>query len=76
MVGLIFAFSLSRLVGSYLFYATTSLLAILIGLTVVNITTPGIIYGKAAGEQLNLSITKDALAGLVEKVKGLSSIHI
>ena len=35
---------LGRLGGkTILFYATTSLLAILIGLTVVNITTPGII---------------------------------
>ena len=62
---------LGRLGGkTILFYATTSLLAILIGLTVVNITTPGIIDGKAAGEQLNLTIDKDALAGVVEKVEG------
>ena len=68
---------LGRLGGkTILFYATTSLLAILIGLTVVNITTPGIIDGKAAGEQLNLTIDKDALAGVVEKVEGRGASDI
>ncbi len=55
------------------YYATTSLVAILIGLCVVNITTPGIVDGVAAGEQLNLTVDQDQLEGQLKKVEGRSS---
>ncbi len=66
--------NLGRLGGkTILFYATTSLLAILVGLTIVNITTPGVINGEPAGEQLNLTTDPQALADVVEKVEGKSA---
>ncbi len=66
--------NLGRLGGkTILFYATTSLLAILVGLTVVNITSPGIIDGQPAGAQLNLSTDQEALSQVVEKVEGRSA---
>ncbi len=37
------------------FYLVSSLLAILLGLLLVNLTTPGIVDGMPAGERLNLS---------------------
>jgi Na+/H+-dicarboxylate symporter len=55
-----------------LFYATTSLLAILVGLAAVNITSPGIIDGMPAAEQLNLSTSAEDLAAVKEKVEGRS----
>ncbi|WP_101758588.1 dicarboxylate/amino acid:cation symporter [Oceanicoccus sp. KOV_DT_Chl] len=65
---------LGRLGGkTILFYATTSLLAILVGLALVNITQPGLIEGKPAGEQLNLTTDKNALADVVQKVEGRSA---
>ncbi len=51
------------------FYVLSSLLAILTGLLLVNILTPGIIDGQAAGEQLNLS-SPDAVAGQLARVEG------
>lgn len=69
--------NLGRLGGkTILFYATTSLLSILVGLAAVNLTTPGLIDGKPAGEQLNLSTDADALASVVEKVEGRSASDI
>lgn len=69
--------SLGRLGGkTILFYATSSLLAILVGLALVNITTPGIINGQAAGEQLNLTTDANELAMVVEKVEGKSASDI
>ena len=63
--------NLGRLGGkTLLFYATTSLLAILVGLAAVNLTTPGLIDGLPAGEQLNLSTDDNALAAVKEKVEG------
>ena len=48
--------SLGRLGGKTLtFYMSSSLLAILVGLVVVNLIDPGIIDGEAAGDRLNLS---------------------
>lgn len=52
------------------FYAISSLLAILLGLLLVNLTTPGVVDGQPAGEQLNLSTDKEALADVVQKVEG------
>jgi proton glutamate symport protein len=63
--------SLGRLGGkTILFYATTSLLAILVGLVMVNITNPGMVDGAPAGEQLHLTIDQASLAEVAEKVEG------
>jgi Na+/H+-dicarboxylate symporter len=69
--------NLGRLGGkTILFYATTSLLAILVGLAVVNIASPGIVNGMPAGEQLNLTTDKESLAEVVQKVEGRSASDI
>ncbi|MEE8059889.1 MAG: dicarboxylate/amino acid:cation symporter [Pseudomonadales bacterium] len=69
--------NLGRLGGkTILFYATTSFLAIVVGLAVVNITSPGIIDGHPAGEELNLTTNKDALAQVKEKVEGRGASDI
>ncbi len=69
--------NLGRLGGkTILFYATTSLLAILVGLVLVNITTPGLIDGQAAGDQLNLGTDANELAMVVEKVEGKGASDI
>lgn len=69
--------NLGRLGGkTLLFYATSSLLAILVGLAVVNITSPGLVNGVPAGEQLNLSTDQDSLAEVVSKVEGRSASDI
>lgn len=69
--------NLGRLGGkTILFYATTSLLAILIGLTAVNLTNPGLIDGEPAGKQLNLTTDEQALAEVVEKVQGRDASDI
>ncbi len=51
------------------FYMLSSLLAILIGLAFVNITTPGIISGEPAGERLNLS-PKEELSASLQAIEG------
>ncbi len=69
--------NLGRLGGkTILFYATTSLLAILVGLAAVNITSPGIVDGMPAAEQLNLSTNAADLAAVQEKVEGRSASDI
>lgn len=61
---------LGRLGGkTILFYMSSSLLAILVGLVFVNILAPGIIDGEPAHERLNLSATEDVNATLA-KVEG------
>ncbi|PCJ43853.1 MAG: dicarboxylate/amino acid:cation symporter [SAR86 cluster bacterium] len=52
------------------YYAVTSTLAILVGLFYVNLLSPGIIDGVAAGESLNLSLDEGALASAVASVEG------
>lgn len=52
------------------YYALTSTLAILIGLTFVNIITPGIIDGFAVGERMNLSLNDAEVASAVASVEG------
>jgi Na+/H+-dicarboxylate symporter len=52
------------------FYAVSSLLAILVGLAVVNITRPGMVDGEPAAEQLNLSTDQSSLQAVMEKVEG------
>lgn len=51
------------------FYMLSSLLAILMGLALVNITTPGIINGEPAGDRLNLS-PKEELEQSLGKIEG------
>ena len=63
---------LGRLGGkTLLFYMTTSLLAILVGLLFVNLLDPGIINGEPARQVLGLSQEAAALAA--EKVQGRSA---
>lgn len=57
------------------FYLLSSLLAILIGLIFVNISTPGIIDGKPAGEMLNLSTDTEVTSQLA-RVDGRSASDI
>ena len=61
---------LGRLGGKTLaFYLVSSLLAILVGLMLVNVFTPGLIDGKPAGAQLNLS-SAEMVASNLQKVEG------
>ncbi len=58
---------LGRLGGKTLvYYATTSLLAILTGLLLVNLTTPGIIDGQPARDIIGLSQIGDDISSRVE----------
>lgn len=68
--------NLGRLGGkTILFYLSSSLLAILIGLAAVNILQPGIADGQAVGAQLNLDYNDEQLESLIDKVeRGASSI--
>jgi len=59
---------IGRLGGkTILYYASTSLLAILIGLALVNITTPGIVAGQPAKEIIGLHAD---VATVTQKVEG------
>ena len=55
----------AKTIGFYLF---TCLLAVLLGLIVINIVGPGYIDGKPAGEQLNLNVASEQVSTLVDKV--------
>lgn len=69
--------NLGRLGGkTILFYACSSLLAILIGLTTVNLIQPGVIDGEAAGSSLNLTVDSGELDSLLNKVEGRSASDI
>lgn len=60
---------LGRLGGkTVLYYLSTSLLAILVGLLIVNLLSPGIVDGRPAGEILGLS--SENTAAVAEKVEG------
>ena len=62
---------LGRLGGKTIaFYMVSSTLAIVLGLVLVNITTPGIIDGQPAGERLNLTTDQSQLDSLMDKVEG------
>ncbi len=64
--------ALGRLGGkTLLYYATTSLIAIMIGLLVVNAITPGVIDGEPAKEAIGLS--EEAASTVVAKVEGKSA---
>ncbi|HEY5603971.1 MAG TPA: dicarboxylate/amino acid:cation symporter [Gammaproteobacteria bacterium] len=56
-----------------LYYMATSLIAILIGLTVVNITTPGVVDGQPARDLIGLSADIDAIKAKVSD-KGAGDI--
>jgi Na+/H+-dicarboxylate symporter len=59
--------AMGRLGGkTLLYYMTTSLFAILVGLLLVNIVAPGIVDGKPAGDILPISEDIDAVAERVE----------
>ena len=74
MAGLGEGDNLGRLGGkTLLYYTCSSLLAILIGLAVVNITTPGISNGQPAGAQLNLVADKADTEKALANVEGRSS---
>ena len=51
------------------FYMVSSLLAILMGLVLVNLTSPGIINGEPAGDRLNLS-SQEQLGDSLQKIEG------
>lgn len=62
--------NLSRMGGKTIgFYLLSSLLAILMGLVLVNLTQPGIVDGAPAGAQLNLS-SPEELSETLTKVEG------
>lgn len=74
MAGLNHGDSLGRLgLKTLAYYTMTSLLAILIGLTLVNITLPGIIDGQPAGELLNLNTNSAEVASTLSQVEGRGS---
>ena len=58
------------------FYLSSSLLAILVGLVLVNLTTPGHVDGVPAGDQLNLTTDDEQLAEVVEEVKDRGAADI
>jgi len=59
--------ALGRMGGkTILYYATTSLIAILIGLTVVNIMTPGVVDGQPAKDMIGLSSDVEDIKSKVE----------
>ncbi|MEM6998542.1 MAG: dicarboxylate/amino acid:cation symporter [Pseudomonadota bacterium] len=62
--------NLGRLGGKTIgFYMMSSLLAILIGIAFVNLLTPGIVNGEAAGNMLNLSSSSE-LSEQLTKIEG------
>jgi len=64
--------ALSKLGGkTLLYYATTSLIAIMIGLLVVNAIAPGVIDGQPAKDIIGLS--EEAASTVVAKVEGKSA---
>ena len=64
--------ALSKLGGkTLLYYATTSLIAIMIGLLVVNAIAPGVIDGQPAKEVIGLS--EEAASTVIAKVEGKSA---
>lgn len=66
--------ALSRLGGkTLLYYAATSLFAILIGLTMVNMIEPGIVDGQPASELIGLNESGDVVAERVGG-KGVSDV--
>lgn len=56
-----------------LFYATTTLAAILVGLVIINIVSPGIVDGQPAGEMLALEADIADISAKVEG-KGVSDV--
>lgn len=52
------------------YYAFTSTLAILVGLVIVNVLSPGLQNGQPVGEQLNLTLDTDAVSGAVAAIEG------
>ncbi len=66
--------NLGRLGGKTLaFYATTTLLAILVGLLLINVVNPGVVDGQPIGDQLALTEDVDDVASRVEG-KGVGDV--
>ncbi len=66
--------ALGRLGGKTLaYYATTSLIAILVGLALVNLTQPGIMDGEPVREQIGLSGDAEEIA---DKVQGKGAADV
>ena len=59
-----------------LYYAVTSLIAILVGLVFVNVFTPGLSGGAPVGEQLNLSLDSTVVSSAVASVEGRGGADI
>lgn len=59
-----------------LFYASSSLASILVGLMMVNMFAPGIVDGQPAGEQLNLQTDSEELSAVLEEVEGSGASDI
>ena len=65
--------NIGRLGGKTIgFYMLSSFLAILVGLVLVNVFTPGVIDGQAAGDRLNLS-SPEELETQLSRVEGRSA---
>ena len=66
--------SLGRLGGkTLLYYMSTSLFAILIGLVAVNILQPGYVEGQSAKQEMGLNAKPEELEALKKKVEGKST---
>ncbi len=66
---------LGRLGGrTLLFYAVTSLLAIMVGLILVNITTPGLVDGQPAKDLLAFEATSEAVGAAVSGEGGARQV--
>src|SRR5690606_2861555 len=57
----------ARTVG---YYVMTTFLAVLVGLVMVNIFTPGIVDGVPLGEVLNLNLSSQEITGALANVEG------
>lgn len=67
--------ALGRLGGkTILYYLLTSLLAILVGIIIVNLIAPGLVNGQPAGEMLGLNLEAKATVAAKLQGRGLDSI--
>ena len=63
--------TLGRLGGkTVLYYLATSTIAVLVGLTIVNLVQPGVLNGVAVGGLLNFEVNSELVASRVEGAEG------
>ena len=63
--------NLGRLGGkTVLYYLATSTIAVLVGLTIVNLVQPGVLNGVAVGGLLNFEVNSELVASRVEGAEG------